>query len=73
MNVAVLWLVVKQMMSVLLWLSETTCDGEFPDIQKEKWVEINNRLQDITDLLYRVKSKKHLLITRWFWSTKTGC
>ena len=56
MNISVLQLVVKQMMSVVPQLPETTSDGEFPDIQqKEKWVEANNRLQDISELLYRVK------------------
>lgn len=56
MNISALQLAVKQMTSVLLQLLDTMRDGEFPDIQqKEKLVEANNRLQDITELLYRVK------------------
>lgn len=35
MDIFVLQLVVKQMISVLLQLPETTCDGEFSGIQQK--------------------------------------
>lgn len=39
----------------------------FPDIQpKEKWVEANNRLQDIIELHYRVKQGGEYIAKKTF-------
>lgn len=63
MDTFALWLAVKQMIPVLFQLPETMWDGEFSGIQqKEKLVEANNRLQDIIELLYRVKYEGEYIV-----------